>query len=244
MRQNWNNLLDYIKRNMGTNINLLELSDEEIIKGLKDDVLPQFSQYVPLKKYCKITSENRVNSDVGSNLMYKIPTNDYIIDVFDVFSTHHSNMSGLDDPYYDTKYAMDYTYHGGDYFGLIDNVINNNYNDIAKFEGVRLTHQFIPPDILEFSKPLIGGIVEYHTIHENLSTIRPDMYHEALKPFCLGSVQLWLSRIRSKYGELSTAIGTIRLNWEKLEQDAKENMDKAKDIFERLPPDALVHVSV
>ena len=47
MPQTWNNLLEYIKLELGVPVNLLEISDDDIIKYIKNHALPEFSQYVP-----------------------------------------------------------------------------------------------------------------------------------------------------------------------------------------------------
>ncbi len=60
--QNWNNILNYVKLNLGAPLNLIEMSDDEIIENLKDQVLPVFSQYCPLKKWTYISPEHAQNT--------------------------------------------------------------------------------------------------------------------------------------------------------------------------------------
>jgi hypothetical protein len=64
--QTWTNLLNYFKRNMGAKLNLLEMSDEEIIEGIQEDVIPLFSQYSSTKKFCLITESNRKPFTINS----------------------------------------------------------------------------------------------------------------------------------------------------------------------------------
>ena len=49
MAQTWNDVLSYIKINLGVPLNKLEISDDDLVTNLRDQVLPLFSQYAPAK---------------------------------------------------------------------------------------------------------------------------------------------------------------------------------------------------
>ena len=244
--QNWNNILNYIKREMGAELNLVEMSDDEIITGIKEDVIPYFSQYSPSRNFCIVTHEHRTDSQIGSytwNYKIPVPDDERIIDIYAAYA----NSAGSDDkdydPYYDTKYSAQNitgSVSTFDYYGMIDTVIDNQYIDMMKYLRVRNTWEFTPPNIISFDLPLTKGIIEYNGEHKSLKTIRPDLYDIAFKPLCLGNAQKWIAKRRSKFSELTTPVGSIRINWEELKRDSAENLEKAQRILDTLPPDSLV----
>ena len=87
--QNWNNVLSYIKLNLGAPLNLIEMSDDEIVENLKEHTLQTFSQYCPLKKWVYIGPEHAVNT-TGTpgkpQYVFKIPKPDDepIVDILEV----------------------------------------------------------------------------------------------------------------------------------------------------------------
>lgn len=244
--QNWNNILDYIKLNLGSNINLLEMSDEDMIRNIKTQLVPEFSQFSPYKKETIITNKDIVsNLKPGENrFTYQIPIDDeeYIIDVLDVY--FGETYSTMDDPYYGTKYSQTnprpISYSGT--HSMIDTVIENRMNDIQKYLQVRNTWEFRPPNLILTDLGVESATIVYNVPHNDLKTISPDIYHSAFKPYCLGNVQIWIANLRQKFGELSTPFGNIRVNWEKLEQDGRQNIEKSKQILDMLPLDHFVYV--
>lgn len=251
--QNWNNILDYIKLNLGAKLNFLEMSDDEMIKNIKSQIIPEFSQFSPWKKEAYIDGQRDIIKELkpGENrYTYKIPTDEdeYIIDVLDLY--YGQSYAELDDPFYATKYSqtatnpVPYGYSGTGMFGMIDTVIENRVNDMQKYLRARNTWEFRPPDLILTDLGIESATIVFNVPHKTLKTINPDVYHSAFKPYCLGNIQLWVANLRQKYGELTTPFGNIKLNWEKLEQDGKEHIEKAKDILNRLPLDHFVYVSV
>ena len=233
--QNWNNVLNYIKRAFGTKLNLLEMTDEEIIIGLKEDVLPYFSQYAPEKRYVFITDNNIIVHKSGYPLyQYKIPVADdeYIIDVVEAYATK------------DTAIV--------DRFGgaivsttsAIDVVIANVYIDAVKSLNTRNTWEFDPPDTIIWDEPITTGVVVYNVPISDLRKMRPDLYHTIFKGLSLAFVKRWIAALRNKYQDLTTQFGTINLNWEKLESESREEIEKYTDRLEQLPPDILIYIDV
>ncbi len=87
--QNWNNVLSYIKLNLGAPLNLIEMSDDEIVENLKEHTLQTFSQYCPLKKWVYIGPEHAVNTTGAPGkpqYVFKIPKPDDepIVDILEV----------------------------------------------------------------------------------------------------------------------------------------------------------------
>lgn len=253
MAQSWNNILNYIKRNLGAKLNLLELSDEEILDGLKEDVLPYFSQFVPNKKALIISNANLSSDITQTRNQYTytlpIPEDDYITDISEVYFTNYIGS----DPFYGTKYSSmslagsmaTYGYGTVGVAGgaLIDAAVTNIFLDILNYFSVKQTWEFFPPDKIAFEMGIKNdAIVIYLTEHRNPTTIMPDMYNICFKSLCLGNVMKWIVALRSKYENLSTPVGEINMNWQKLEQDSERIIEKAEDKLERVPFDRLLEI--
>lgn len=236
--QTWNSLLNFIKRNTGAKLNFLEMTDEEIIEGIKEDVLPFFSQYTPHKKFVFITNSNRVTYGDGSGenqWVYRIPkeiSTERIIDIFDAFSSESD------------VFIDEFGQYMASSSDLIDLAIANYYTDMAKYLEVRNTWEFLPPEHISFDQEISNAVVIYNTDHATLETVRSDYYETIFKQLCLGYVQKWIAALRSKYETIATPFGEIRVNWQKLEEDSSRNIDEAKQRLELIPLDHFIHVSV
>lgn len=86
--QNWNNILSYIKLSLGSPLNLIEISDSDMIEYLKEHVLPVFSQYNPLKKWAYVGPEHMISDGTPGQPRYrfKIPKaiDEPIVDILEV----------------------------------------------------------------------------------------------------------------------------------------------------------------
>ena len=232
MAQHWNDIIEYIKINLGAEINMIELSDDEMIRYLKNQVLSYFSQYSPHKKYLLVTAACQLPFKVGQpQYRYKLPVpeDEYIIDILEV---------SLDDQ----ETILD-TF-SFDYFGCLDTVQANSFIDAIRSIHVRNTWEFLPPDILQFDQEIKACVVEYNVEHDVLTTVKPDVYHIIFKPLCLANVKLWIASMRSKYEGLQTPFGNINLNWQQLQQEGLQEKEKAEQMLLSLPPDKLIEISI
>lgn len=237
--QTWSSILRYLKRELGTGVQLLEMSDDEIIEGLDEDVLSLFSQYCPAKDYTFITNSNRIaHTRAGQpQYMYLLPISEEtnIIDIYDVYVQdieHQLNELGLvENELYSVSSDL-----------MIDIVISNAYTDAARSLGVRNTWEFFPPRQLQLDKEVSHAAVVYNCPHSSPKTVRPDMYNTTFKPLCLGTVQRWLVAKRSKFENVATPFGQLNLNWQKLETDSQTHIQDAMQKLELVPPDKLIEV--
>jgi hypothetical protein len=251
--QTWTNLLNYFKRNMGAKLNLLEMSDEEIIEGIQEDVIPLFSQYSSNKKFCLITESNRIPFTIDSGdtqWVYELPIdiNEYVIDIFEIYI----DTGSLDDPFYNTKYSggniggslTSYgrgstdTYGGG----MIDQVIDNEFLNALRYLSRKNTWEYFPPKTIRFDSQINTAIVIYETSHSSLDTIDPDMFNIVFKPLCLGYVMRWIVALRAKYENLATPMGEVRVNWQKLEADSEKLINDATEKLENILPDNFIEI--
>ena len=232
--QHWNNILSYIKINLGVPINLLEISDDELILNLREHTLSAFSQYAPAKAYSFITGGNQINGGSGSpQFMYTIPVppGTYIVDVLEAMPTKEVSVVDM---------------YGGAIINAqaaMDLVISNAYIDAVRSMQTRQTWEFVPPNIMIFDKSINSCVVIYNTPHVTLDTIRPDLYHRAFKPMCLGHTKLWIAAMRSKFENLATPFGALNLNYDRLQTEGQTLIDNAQAVLDTIPPDLLIEVS-
>lgn len=232
--QHWNDILDYIKVNLGVPINLLEISDDELIGYLRRHVLSLFSQYAPAKNYAFITGSNQISGGSGSpRFMYRIPVEagTYIVDVLEAMPSKEISIVDM---------------YGGALINAqaaMDLVISNSYIDAVRSLQTRSTWEFIPPDIMVFDTEITSCVVIYNTPHTVLNTVRPDLYHRCFKPMCLGHTKIWIAAMRSKFENLATPFGQLNLNYEKLQTEGQVLIDNAQVILDTIPPDILIEVS-
>lgn len=247
--QTYNNLLSSIKRSLGSKLNLLEMSDDEIIDGIKEDIIPFFSQYSPLKKYCVIGPNQLIpfipfSGNPKWSYLLPIDLEEYVIDIIDCYINNSNNLfSG-------TKYnggisgsvnVFEPGVSGVLGSGLVDVGINNEYADMISSFSSANTWELIPPKTIVFDSKVEYGIVVYNTIHTELNTILPDYFHRLFKPLCIANVKLWIAALRSKYENIETPMGQLRLNWQQLEQEAQQTIERITQELQNIPPDHFIY---
>jgi hypothetical protein len=236
--QTWTSILKYLKRELGTGITLLEISDDEIVEGLEEDVLALFSQYTPHRTWTWVTSSNLIPHQLAGQprWLYDIPIKEgeTIIDIFEAMP----NITGeyLDELGND---AVDLSSSDN----MINVVISNAYTDASRSLGVQNTWTFFPPKTIEFDKEITRAAIIYDIPHATPKTVRPDMYNTTFKPLCLGTVQRWLVAKRAKFENVATPFGQINLNWQKLETDSQTHIQDAMQKLELIPPDRLIEIA-
>ena len=239
MAQKWNNLIKFIKRKVGSPLNLLEFSDDDIKEIIIEDVLPAMSQYIGKPMWLRLGQADYISDStlVDPNitfLMYKIPIpeNTIIVDVQDVY-WNRDNM-GVMGIYQNMLAVMDPR----------DTVMSNEFLDMLNsLEAVQAFH-FVAPDKIYFERSLMGNdvILECKAEHSTLSTIPSDVYHEYLKPWALAEILENLAAIRKKYKTVSSPFGQIDLNWDDLENKATQLRQTIQEKLDATPPDHLIHI--
>jgi len=233
--QHWNDVLSYIKINLGVPINLLEISDEDLITNLRQHVMGLFSQYAPHKRWAYISGADIVHETTLGYPRYMakipVPPGTYIIDVLEAYPTKEISIVDMyGGALINAQAAMDLT-------------ISNAYIDAVRSLQTRNTWEFLAPDIMIFDKETLACVVVYNTPHVTLDTVRPDLYHKAFKPLCLGYTKLWIASMRSKFEGLATPFGQLNLNFQELKSEGQTLIDNAISVLETIPPDILIEVS-
>lgn len=239
--QNWNNLLRYIKRKVGSPLNFLELSDEDIYDIVVEDVLPALSQYVgkPVwfflgPQHLKPGTPSAIDCYTSERYIIPTPKDMAIVEVVEIYWNQYG-MLGSD--------------HGlgmaQGYISMLDprdTVMANTFMDMVKSLDVVPTFRFIPPKEILFDTSLNGKnvLIECKAEHSDLSTIPSDFYFEILKPKAHCEVLEALIGMRKKFKTIATPFGQIELNWEDLRSEADTIKSAIQEKLDSMPPEILV----
>jgi len=232
--QNWDNLIDYIKLNLGAPALALEFKDEDLLKILKNHSLPEFSRYIPLMKYYMLTeAENCIRTEPTKiyqikNFPFKIIKVDEIISKPNMFDLAQTASTAL-------------------YSGDVTNLLGSNYMLQSKTTVIADdTWTFMAPDKIELIKSYDSlwtyddFIAKLACIHNDPTTIDPDMY-VYLRDLALADIMIYIGRIRTKYQSFNTPVGQIDMPAQELVQEGNQLKREIKDKLERIPPDHYVY---
>jgi hypothetical protein len=230
---NWENLLSYIKLHLGSTVNNIELTDEEIIEIINEHVLPEFSRYVPLIRYYvmyeyeNIVSRNPALVFQFKNFKYKIMNVNRLIrkpSVMDI--TQYYNLQQT----------------SGD---LTDMLIAQNSFSMSKDFISQDTWKFFAPDKLQMVRgsnnygSVLDFIVELNCIHKDPSTVDPDVY-PYLRDLSLAMVFIAIGRIRKKFSNFNTPQAQIDINADEMLQEGNQLREKVIQELEELPPESYI----
>ena len=228
--QSWENVLDYIKLEMGAYVLDLELSDDEIIEIIKQHTLPLFSRYSPLIRYYYVTDED--------NLIRTEPTYVYQIKNFDYRILKILEIIAKPD-ILDYNQNIAATLYSGD----ITNLLGQNYMLQSKSTVLATdSYEFFPPDKIELIKSSNSlwisrdFVVKFECIHNSPSTIHGDLY-DYFKQLATADIMRAVARIRTKYQSFATPVGQVDLTAQELLQEAKEIRREVIDTLDKMPPD-------
>ena len=235
-RQSWNNLISYVKRKLGTPLNLLEYSDDDIKKIIQEDVLPAMSQYIGKPCWIRLNPSDKIKTD-EHDLAYelyqiKVPDDIVLVDVQEVYY-HRDNMGTLG--IYQNMLAI---------LDPRDTVMTNEFLDMLNSLETAQAFDFIPPNRIRFERPLQGKsvILECKAEHSDLHSIPSDYYHEILKPWCVAEIMENIVAIRSKFQNLSTPLADIQLNISDMASTAAQLKQMIMEKLDATPPDHLVYI--
>jgi len=232
MAQNWNNLLTYIKHELGAPSNKLEMTDTEIQSHITSIVMPEFSAYLGANIYYVLTDAMKITS-TGTTTAYKLPL---VADGTEVVEVNNAYFAGPNSGITSSNNAT---------AGMVTDpaaimmstLASDAYNYMLPIRSFR----FNAPDIIVFNNALTQMVVlDLDIIHTNPNTIPADMYHKAFKKQCLISVIDWIISMRSKYQTMQTPFGEVGLNIDFLQTKADRMRDEVKEVLNDIPPEPLV----
>lgn len=225
MAQNWNNILIYVKANLGTKTSDLEITDDEFILYFKEITLPYFSQIIPLHAWSVITSSDLIEeSKFKSKYTYKLNNVDEyeVIDVASVYLGHPTAAHVLSS--INTRNPADI-------------VMANTLNDMVKFLGTVNDYEFIKPNYIRFTqRPGTDQfIAELNIEHKDCITIPSDMYHKLFRQMCLVDALELILNNRNKFTNITTPFGEINLNFDYIQQKAADLRRQNEEMIDFLP---------
>jgi len=231
MAQNWNTLLNYIKRKVGAPLNLLELTDDDIYEIIKEDVIPALSQYIGRPLWLRLSSSNLAtvtNAENQSTYTIPVPTDTILVDVLEVYYSSASTSWGA----------------YGNVVGVLDPrdiAMMNEFADMMSYLSVAQAYHFMYPNTISFAEQLQDDVIlECKAVHSDLSTIPGDIYYDIFRDWCLAEIKEDVLAMRSKYEGISAPFGEIRLNWQKLEQDVMTLRQKVEAKLDAMPTEHLI----
>lgn len=228
---NQNQVLSYIKDNLGWPFMHLELTDEKIIEYFTDHSLEEFGYYVPQKYKMGMNLDLEVNKVPGvANEWYIFdPQGLEILNVIDFYTT-----SG-------DLYLHGHPPLGPLSMGELPNwaLAVSNAMTVKMFSSFDYTFEFSHPNIIRIS-PLPSsspGIitVEYERQQPpDLSGIPNDL-KQYFKKLALADILMVIGRIRKRYGggNLRTPFGEIPLEAD-VYDEGKEMKREVIEVLERL----------
>jgi len=232
--QSWENLIDYIKGELGAPVLNIELSDDDIMNIIKKHVLPLYSRYDPLITYYLLFEQTNCIQCEPTKI-YQIKNFPYAIMRVDEIIAKPN----LIDWNQNISVAL--------YSGDITNLLGTNYMIQSKLEVLAQdTFRFLPPDKIELIKSSNSiwiyddFIAKLACIHDNPSTVNPDLY-EYLKQLALAEIMIRLGRIRTKFQSFQTPAGQIDLTAQELLQEGQQLRQQVLQELDRLPPDHYIY---
>jgi len=230
MLQNWNNIINHIKYNLGVPYNLLELSDDDIINYLKDQILPEFSQHVPNKLYIKITPTDKPLKSITLHqyeYLLNIPDDVYVLGVENIYWNQSA-------PFTENSWSSMF-------IDPVDIILSNGYTALRESLQTTAAFTFIPPRTITLTLLMGNGLIaEVNTVHTSLDTIAPDLYNSTFKKMCLSGILKYLYNIRAKFNSISTPVADIQLNIQDLQSRYQQLDQEIADNFNWIPPNQLL----
>ena len=228
---NQNQVLTYIKDNLGWPFMQLELTDEKIVEYFKEHTLKEFTYYVPQVHKIGLNLDLETNKVPGvANEWYIFdPQGLEILNVIDFYST-----------------AGELYLHGHPPIGpmsmgeLPDWALSvSNAMTVKMFSSFDYTFEFRHPNIIRIS-PLPSSTLGIITVEyerqqpEDLSGIPNDL-QQYFKKLALGDIMMVIGRIRKKYGggTLRTPFGEIPLDSD-IYEEGKDMKREVIEVLERL----------
>jgi len=230
--QSWDNILDYIKTELGADTMKLELSDQQIINKIQSQILPEFSQYSGLHKYYRMNESNIVSDELVLRYEFK----EFPYKIMEILG----KIDKANYITYDQIFSQSVT---GD---ITDFLVRQNYMDINEMSRPDNTWRFVAPNHIEVTKAAYSYlsdefIVELEVVHLDPTTIHPDMY-DAFRDLATAYIINAIGKIRKKFNNFNTPFGTVQLNADELIQEARDLRNTTLENLRKTPPDQLLFV--
>lgn len=233
--QNYANLIDYIKLNLGAGTNSFEFSDEEMSDIICEHTIPLFSKYNPLIRYYRMTqAENLITEHPTymyqfKNFAYKIMKINNIIPTSSVGDFNQMYSQALRTNMQDvTEFLM-----------------NMNYLQMSNIAVAPHTWRFFAPDKIEITRTTDAVtfsndfITEVACIHNDPTTVSPDMY-VYLRDLALADIMIYIGRIRTKFENFTTPYGEVNVASRSWVEEGNQLRRDTIESLKNMPPDDFI----
>jgi len=229
MAQNWNNLITYIKHELGSPSNKLEITDAEMQSHIASIVMPEFSAYLGANIYYVLTDAMRITLP-GTTNAFRLPLVAEGVEIMEVNNAYYSNING-GAPAATTNMSSDPQ----------SMIMGTVAADVANFLLPIRSFRYDAPDVLVFNNVLTSmPVLDLDVVHTHPNTIPSDMYHKSFKKQALVSIIDYVIGMRSKYQTMQTPFGEVGLNIDFLQTKADRLRDEIKEVLNDIPPEPLV----
>jgi len=230
--QTYTNLLDWVKLNLGAKTQKFELSDEDMIDIFRDHSLPEFSKYVPLIRYYRVTYEENLITE-HPTFIYEFTDFCYsILKINNVIGT--ANLQDLDLMYNQAGRQTSYD--------VSEFLMSANYSHMSAIAIPPQTWRFFPPNKIELMHTSDAMtlnhnfITELACVHNDPTTIDPDMYN-FLRDLALADIMIFVGRIRSRFESFTSPYGEVQVASRSWVDEGNQLREKTLESLRNLPPD-------
>ena len=229
--QTWDNVLSFIKLNLGADVQKLEFNDDRLIEIIYEHSLMEFSMYESYTTYYRMTTNHLVQE--SPFLVYEFKE-DFPFRVLEL------------------KRRIEQTFNYGDMLtiptstNLVDTLVRQNYLDMSAITKAVNTMRFDPPNRIQIIEPSVDiewqreFIIEVGVAHESPLTISPGVF-DLFRDLALGDIMIYLARIRCKFNNFNTPFGMVTLDADVLLQEGKEIKARVIAELKRNPPEQYIY---
>ena len=203
-------VLRFLNSQLGSAVQTIELTEQEMMRIVFQQSLPTFSQYFPFLPIVELSDKDRIN---GSYTEFRIP------------NEWHLKLLSLHKWYLNSET----NYSGGWIAPFVTNPVDEQIlsDSLSSFITPLLINYIAPNKlvILQNYYNAYGYVsVQFKAVHPNhMKTIQPNMRDDFLH-LCLYDVLLSLYPIRHRFSTISTPYGSLEPFFE-LVDSAKDNRD-------------------
>ncbi len=230
--QTYSNLLDYVKLNLGAKTQAFELSDEDMIDIFRDHTIPEFSKYIPLIKYYRVTADENLVSE-NPTYIYQFKNFCYkIMKINNVIGS--ASLQDMDLMYMQAGRQSSYD--------VSEFLMSANYSHMSAIAIAPQSWRFFAPDKIEVMRTSDAMhlnhdfITELACIHDNPTTINPDMY-SYLRDLAVADIMIFVGRIRSRFESFTSPYGEIQVSSRSWVDEGSQLREKTLESLKNLPPD-------
>jgi hypothetical protein len=206
-------VLRFINRNLGTMLQEIELSQEEMMRVIFQETLPTFSKYFPYKYRMTVGNADFIQ---GSLNTYEIPNSDNL-EIIGIHKVFISNMAQF----------------GSTMIPLSYNPFETQiFNDFVSMTVTPVTWTYIPPNKVTVFPKIVNyqsAILEVKSVHpKHMKTVPMNMRDEFMR-LALLDVLVSLYPLRKRFETMTTPFGTLQPFMEMVER----SIDDRNALLER-----------